>query len=112
MVKTRFEGTSKGITDESRVDDLPNLQERIKFIHKNYNQPALVEEFVHGTEFTVPVVGNGNPQAMPVIQVSIEGNVNLGDQFFTYAMVTDDALQYECPANINLLAYSLSCVKL
>ena len=100
IVKTRHEGTSKGITNQSRVEDLNSLVRQIRIINKTYKQPALVEEFIKGTEFTAPVIGNDNPQAMPIAQVCIDGNVNLGDQFFSHEMVSATNLRYICPAKI------------
>jgi len=101
IVKTRHEGSSKGISINSRVDSLDALKRQVHLIHTVYKQPALVEEFIKGTEFTVAVLGNDNPQAMPVVQVGIDGNVDLGDQFYTNELVTSERLQYICPAKIS-----------
>jgi len=100
IVKTHHEGTSKGISDSSRVENLEQLKQQVDFINKTYHQPALVEEFIAGTEFTVAVLGNDNPKAMAVVQVSMDGNADLGDRFYTYDMVCSSALQYICPAQI------------
>ncbi|OGX34532.1 MAG: hypothetical protein A3C36_07525 [Omnitrophica WOR_2 bacterium RIFCSPHIGHO2_02_FULL_52_10] len=100
IVKTRHEGTSKGITNQSRVEDMRSLERQVRIINTTYKQPALVEEFIKGTEFTVAVIGNENPQAMPIAQVCIDGNVNLGDQFFSHEMVAATNLRYICPAKI------------
>jgi len=101
IVKTRHEGTSKGITAQSRVEDMDALARQVRLINTTYNQPALVEEFIKGMEFTVPVIGNAKPQAMPVAQVSIGGDVNLGDQFYSHEMVSSSNLRYVCPAKIS-----------
>jgi D-alanine-D-alanine ligase len=101
IVKTRHEGSSKGISTGSRVEHWEALKRQVQMIHRVYRQPALVEEFIKGTEFTVAVLGNQNPQAMPVVQVSINGNLNLGDQFYTHELITSDRLQYICPAKIS-----------
>ena len=101
IVKARYEGTSKGLTDSSRVTDLAGLKCQVELINRNYNQTALVEEFIRGTEFTVPVIGNEDPEAMPVCQVTIDGSGNLGDQFFTFERVSAKNLQYDCPAKIS-----------
>ncbi len=101
IVKARYEGTSKGLSDDSRVVDMEGLKKKVAQINKIYHQPALVEEFISGTEFTVAVIGNENPEAMPVAQVSIQGSTELGDKFFTYARVLDEDLRYVCPAKIS-----------
>ena len=100
MVKTMWEGTSKGLSENSRVENVEQLQRQIEFVVKQYKQPALVEEFISGTEFTVGVIGNENPQAMPVAQVSIDGTTELGDHFYTFERTQGNAVRYVCPANI------------
>ena len=71
-------------------------------INTVYKQPALVEEFIKGTEFTVAVLGNEPPNAMPVVQVSLNGDVNLGNEFYTFDRISSTALQYVCPAKISV----------
>lgn len=102
LVKPRGEGTSKGLTEQSRVKDWNGLKQQVELINQKYHQPALVEEFIEGTEFTVAVVGNNPPKAMPVCQVQIDGRTDLGEKFFTFAHVSgpDTAVKYVCPANI------------
>ncbi len=102
IVKTTFEGTSKGLTEQSRVQDYAGLKRQIDLIVNKYHQPALVEEFIRGTEFTVPVLGNNPPRAMPVAQVALNGTEQLGDTFFTFALVmSDQHVRYTCPAHIS-----------
>ena len=101
MVKTRHEGSSKGISHQSRVEDDGALARQAAMINDAYAQPALVEEFIKGTEFTVAVLGNGAPQAMPVVQVSIDGNIDLGDDFYTHDRIESASLRYICPAPIS-----------
>lgn len=101
IVKTAWEGTSKGLTDQSRVEDDEGLRRQVAVITRQYNQPALVEEFITGTEFTVAVIGNGNPEAMPVIQVAIKGKTELGGNFYTFALTQSEDVRYVCPAKIS-----------
>lgn len=101
IVKTRHEGSSKGISQKSRVENIESLKRQVELINNTYGQPALVEEFIRGTEFTVAVLGNDEPQAMPVVQISIDGRLNLGDEFYTHERIACDKLQYICPAEIS-----------
>jgi len=100
IVKTKHEGSSKGIHKDSRVENTDTLRQRIEFINRAYQQPALVEEFISGREFTVPVLGNTCPQAMPVVQVCIDGELELNDRFYTNDRIYSAALKYLCPARI------------
>ncbi|MBI5148940.1 hypothetical protein HZA33_04645 [Candidatus Pacearchaeota archaeon] len=57
MVKPISEGTSIGITQASKVSSEKSLLNTVKKIIKEYKQPALVEEFLHGKEYTVGIIG-------------------------------------------------------
>ena len=59
FVKPIAEGTSKGIEEESRVNDRKGLTEKCLAVLKTYRQPALVETFLPGTEYTVGILGTG-----------------------------------------------------
>lgn len=100
IVKTCHEGSSKGLEPASRVEDLGQLQARIDYVSRHYHQPALVEEFIPGMEFTVAVLGNKQPQAMPVALVSINGRIDLQTEIYTNALIYSAALEYLCPAPI------------
>lgn len=101
IVKACYEGTSKGLTKKSKVDNYDALKEQVDFITKTYKQPAIVEEFIRGTEFTVAVLGNENPEAMPVVQTKIEGKLDVGDLIYTYEHIVKDTVEYMCPAPIS-----------
>lgn len=96
FVKTSHEGTSKGITASSRVENYRQLVDQVKVINESYHQPALVEEFIKGLEFTVAVVGNESPRALPIIQYSLRGNTNLGDSYYTFQHVSESLMDHEC----------------
>jgi len=61
----------------------------------------LIEEFICGQEFTVAIVGNDPPEAMPMVQIKIDGRLKLNDKFYTFARITSDRLEYICPARID-----------
>lgn len=102
IVKPHHEGSSKGLSRDSRVTDLTGLKRQIDLMNKKYRQTALVEEFIKGTEFTVGVIGNNAPQALPVVQIEIEGKTYLGDDFYTFTRLSTQAemIKYLCPAKI------------
>ncbi|MDZ4243341.1 MAG: D-alanine--D-alanine ligase, partial [Candidatus Omnitrophota bacterium] len=101
IVKPKHEGSSKGLSEKSRVTDHESLKSQVGWIYTKYQQAAIVEQFIRGTEFTVAVLGNKNPQAMPVCQVHLDGSVNLGDNFYTHARLSYDGLGYVCPSPIS-----------
>ncbi len=59
IVKPISEGSSKGIRNSSFVTSLDAMNRRSNGSLKTYHQPALIEEFLPGREFTVAVLGNG-----------------------------------------------------
>ena len=59
FVKPSCESRSVGINDNSVVHSVEELEAQVKFIHDNFNQPALVEEYLPGREYTVLMLGNG-----------------------------------------------------
>jgi D-alanine-D-alanine ligase len=60
FVKPVSEGTGKGITEKSLVHTKVELRKMVEWILTRFNQPALVEEYLPGREFTVGIVGSGD----------------------------------------------------
>jgi D-alanine-D-alanine ligase len=78
FVKPRWEGTSKGIGPRSRVEDREGLVREVARIERDYAQPALVEAFLAGAEYTVTLVGHDPPRALPVLQRALEVGTGIG----------------------------------
>lgn len=71
IVKPLREGSSKGIRNDSIVFKREQLKARVAEITKKYHQPALVEEFLPGREFTVGVLGNAPDfEILPLIEIN------------------------------------------
>jgi D-alanine-D-alanine ligase len=77
MVKLLHEGSSMGLSYASVVDTPQALADRVAYLIETYVQPVLVETFIDGREFTVPVLGNSPPRALPVIEVLFKGPRNI-----------------------------------
>lgn len=69
IIKPPQEDASLGITSKSVVHDVKGLLETMERMQKEFQQPALVEEYVEGREFYVGVLGNSNVEALPVIEL-------------------------------------------
>jgi D-alanine-D-alanine ligase len=63
FVKPVAEGTAKGIDGRSRVETPRALRERCAEVISRHRQPALVESYLPGREFTVGIVGSGGQAA-------------------------------------------------
>ncbi len=59
FVKPVAEGTSKGIDAASCVNSLAELRAACERILLEFKQPALIEPFLPGREFTVGIIGSG-----------------------------------------------------
>jgi D-alanine-D-alanine ligase len=71
IVKPDAEGSSVGITNDSLVFDAVALKEQVSKILRDYDQPALVEEYVDGREFTVSLLGNP-PKVLPIVEINFD----------------------------------------
>jgi len=58
FVKPLNESRSVGITDDSVVEDEAALRRQVAWIQSQFDQPALVEDFLPGLEYTALVLGN------------------------------------------------------
>lgn len=70
MVKPRWEGSSKGVFNDSLSSSPDDMAEKIRRIWSMYGQPALAESFLPGDEYTVGVVGNGFPRVIGMMRIS------------------------------------------
>ena len=72
IVKPTLEGSSKGVTDKALVHDRKALVRQVEWVLNTYCQPALVEEFLPGREFTVAMLGNGDDiQVLPIVEINL-----------------------------------------
>ncbi len=100
IVKPNQEGTSKGITSKSVCDDEGRLREVARELIERYGQPALVEEYIFGREFTVGLLGERRPRVLPPMEVVF---LNAGERpVYDYECKQDwqSHVRYECPATL------------
>ncbi len=85
IVKPAHEGSSMGISSNSRVDDEVALRRQIDFICRSYKQPALVEQFVAGREFTIGIIGNGaDVSTLPIMEIDFSRVPGSANNMYTY----------------------------
>jgi D-alanine-D-alanine ligase len=73
IVKPPQEDASVGITSKSVVRDVRELLQTMGSVHDEFQGPVMVEQFIEGREFYVGVLGNQQPQALPVIELDFTG---------------------------------------
>lgn len=67
IVKPLAQGSSAGITSKSIVNNVSELAEQLNEIISTFKEPALVQPFLTGREFSVPMLGNP-PAVLPIIE--------------------------------------------
>ncbi len=108
FVKPLHEGSSKGIYNSSLANNLKELNNEIARIKECYNQPALIEDFVSGKEFTVAMLGNGeNVKVLPVVEVNLDFVPDGFNKIYSYEVkwffdTRENQLDiFTCPAKIS-----------
>ena len=97
FVKPVREGSAVGITEKSLVKDDKELREQVGYILENFNQPALVEGYLPGREFSVGVLGTRNPEILPIMEVIIPEEHGTTQ---TVVIKANNLVQRSCPADI------------
>jgi D-alanine-D-alanine ligase len=102
LVKPVAEGTSKGVTKRSVVRDEVELREVARELIVKYRQPALVEGYVAGREFTVGLLGERRPKVLPPMEiVFLDGSDPTPIYSFEMKQDWNDKIRYEVPAKLS-----------
>jgi D-alanine-D-alanine ligase len=73
MVKPLYEGSSKGIPESALCESPDDVLAQVDRVLEDYRQPALVEEFMPGREFTCAILGNGSrARALPLVEIRFD----------------------------------------
>ncbi|MFO0593417.1 MAG: ATP-grasp domain-containing protein [Polyangiaceae bacterium] len=100
IVKPNAEGTSKGITGASVVHDEAGIRAAARDLIDRYGQPALVEEYIRGREFTVGVLGDRRPRVLPIMEVIFVNMPDLPVYGFEEKQSDTPRVRFECPAKL------------
>jgi D-alanine-D-alanine ligase len=85
FVKPLFEGSSKGIWNDALVNNFAEMKTRVERVWQTYAQPALVEEYLPGREFTVALIGNGpRVRALPIVEIHFDALPPEVNKFYSY----------------------------
>lgn len=108
IVKPCYEGSSKGIFNHSVVEDRKQLVDCVGKVISAYKQPALIERFLAGREFTVGVLGNHpRREVLPIIEIDYSDLPSGAAPIYSYEAKwiwdrPEDPLQiFRCPADIS-----------
>jgi len=107
MVKPLHEGSSKGIFDASLARTAADLGKAVEKILFEYRQPAIIEEYLPGREFTVGIIGNGaDIRVLPAVEINFTSLPEGVNPIYSYEAkwlwdTIDNPLDiYECPARL------------
>ncbi|UCF18739.1 MAG: D-alanine--D-alanine ligase [Gemmatimonadota bacterium] len=89
IVKPTHEDASVGISQASVVGDLDDLRERVAFIHRNLDQPAIAEELIDGRELYIGILGNRELQMLPTIEITFDNIHEPSKRIATYSAKWD-----------------------
>ncbi|HSL93160.1 MAG TPA: hypothetical protein VK905_00980 [Bacillota bacterium] len=96
IVKPEHEGSSIGITQKSVAHNEAELKDAVEHVLTHFHQPALVEEFITGREFTVGVWGGPEPKIIPPVEIMFEQ----GGGFYSTAVKAQDLVRTKVPTEI------------
>lgn len=107
MVKPLWEGSSKGIRNSSLVHHKAGLRAEIERVVTTYHQPAIIESFLPGREFTAALIGNGSEaRVLPLVEIKFDSLPPQAHQIYSYEAkwvwdVPDKPLEiFACPARV------------
>jgi D-alanine-D-alanine ligase len=97
FIKPAAEGSSKGVTDRSRVESHGELRDACSDLLRRFGQPVLVESYLPGREVTVGIVGNfgdiGDARVVGVMEVLFKGGTD-GDYTALNKAEYDSRIEY------------------
>ena len=71
IVKPSREDASIGIEPSSIVHNTSDLRRRVRYVIEEFDQPALVEEYIDGRELNVAILGNRKPAVFPISEIDM-----------------------------------------
>ncbi len=108
LVKPLFEGSSMGIRNDSLVHNWEDMRAKILWVTERFQQPAMVEEFLPGREFTVAILGNGaEARALPIVEIRFDSLPSGMNPIYSYEAKwiwdqSSNPLQiFDCPARLS-----------
>jgi D-alanine-D-alanine ligase len=99
IAKPIGEGSSMGVRSGSKSRDLEALRREVERVVRGYGQPAIVEEFLTGPEFTVGVLGEAErARVLATMEIHPRG-IATADFIYSveFKRVFDEHVEYHVP---------------
>ncbi len=102
IIKPIAEGSSKGVIGTSVAHNEAELREKAAFIIDRYRQPALIEEYLPGREFTVALLGEKRVKALPPMEIVFTQREKDPNPVYSYQhkINSNDEVRYDRPAQL------------
>jgi D-alanine-D-alanine ligase len=102
IVKPNQEGSSKGVSAHaSVVDNEDALRAVVRELVDKYRQPALIEYYIAGREFTVGLLGDKRPRVLPPMEIIFRDSGNPRPVYdYQIKQEWEKHVYYECPAKL------------
>jgi D-alanine-D-alanine ligase len=91
FVKPAWEGSSKGISKNSKANNFSDLKKHVGNLLNIYKQPILIEEFITGHEYTIPIIGGIRPEIVCVLETVVYGKPLINDFYLVDYIQTNDS---------------------
>ncbi len=101
IVKPVAEGSSKGILRKSLANTEAELREVVIEAIAKYRQAVLVESFLPGREFTVALLGERRPRALPPLEVIFPDKDKMKAIYSFESKFFDKDIRFEAPAKVS-----------
>jgi D-alanine-D-alanine ligase len=113
IVKPLAESSSIGIHAPDSVAETPQAASvRARWVVSTFAQPALVEQFISGTEVEVPLLGWPQLEACGVAGVTVDGRPVCGDAYLTAELVYADRYDFTAaPSGLDLVAIEAAALR-
>ncbi len=101
VVKPAAEGSSKGVNAKSVANNARELRSLAKAIIGRYRQPALVESYLGGREFSLAILEMPSPTLLPILEI-IFTEQHGADPIYTFEdkCAPNPRIRYQVPARI------------
>ncbi|HEX2690529.1 MAG TPA: ATP-grasp domain-containing protein, partial [Kofleriaceae bacterium] len=77
-----------------------DLRAAVKVCVERYRQPALVEEYIAGREFTVGLLGDKRPRVLPPMEIKFKKDTKRPVYDYAVKQEWEEHVYYECPAKL------------
>ncbi len=97
VVKPSGQGSALGIKLVKKIDELPHAL----IAALSYDETVILEEYIKGTEIAISIIGNSEPQILPLVEIVPKKG------FFDFeSMYTPGMTEYFVPARLSKKVYA------